>query len=117
MGVGGLVAGAQVTCILLLPTMLAWTWYHYSAGGIPHAVLNVALAVALAYFGFAPFPMVQSFEWTPAAIFLAIITVLTVIPALIHLAGGKIMDKQYEQMPYLKEKFWDDSEGLLSEVD
>merc|ERR1719359_1807701 len=39
--VGGLVAGgAQATCLLLPPSMLAWTCYHYSAGGMPHAVMN-----------------------------------------------------------------------------
>merc|ERR1719451_252586 len=54
---GGLFAGAQVTCILLLPSMLAWTCYHYSAGGTLHAVLNLAFTVALAYYGFVPFPM------------------------------------------------------------
>jgi len=115
--VNGLVAGPQVTCILVLPSMLAWTCYHYSAGGILHAVLIFALSVALAYVGFVPFPMVQPMEWTPAAIFLAIIVLLTVLPALPYLVGGKLMDSQYEQMPHLKYQFWDDSEGLLSEVD
>merc|ERR1719408_508785 len=78
--VGGLVAGAQVTCILSVPSMLAWAFYHYSAGGIPHAILSLAFTAALAFFGFVPFPMVQSFEWTAAAIFLTIITVLTILP-------------------------------------
>merc|ERR1711907_570710 len=48
------------------------------------------------------------------------ITLLTLIAALPYLAGGKMMDSQYEQMPYLKDTFWDDSEareGLLSEAD
>jgi len=114
--VGGLIAGAQVTCILLLPSMLAWTCYHYSAGGIPHAVLNFALTVALAYFGFVPFPVVQPLEWTPAAIFMTILVLLTVPFALPGLVGGKIQDANYEKMPHLKDQFWDDSEGL-SEVD
>lgn len=115
--VGGLIAGAQVTCILLLPSMLAWTCYHYSAGGIPHAVLNFALTVALAYFGFVPFPMMQPLEWTPAAIFMTILALLTVTAALPYLVGGKILDAQYEKMPHLKDQFWDDSEGVLKGVD
>jgi len=113
--VGGLVAGAQVTCILLLPSMLAWSFYHYSAGGIPHAVLNFALTAALAYFGFVPLPMVQPLEWTPAAIFLTIIALITVMTAMLFLVGGKIMDAQYEQKPYIKEQYCDDSEGLRSD--
>jgi len=115
--VGGLVAGAQVTCILLVPSMLAWTCYHYSAGGMPHAVLNLAFTVALAYFGFAPFPMLQPMEWTPAAIFLAIHTPLVLMAALPMLVGGKIMDAQYEQKPWVKDLFCDDIEGLLSDGD
>lgn len=115
--VGGLVAGAQVTCILLLPSMLAWACFHYSAGGIPHAVLNFALTAALAYFGFVPFPMVPHLEWTPAAIFMTIIALLSVPAGLPFLIGGKTMDAFYEQRPYLKEQFCDDSEGLLSDVD
>lgn len=106
--VGGLVADAQVTCILSLPSMLAWTCYHYSAGGIPHAGLSLAIAVAMAYFGFVPFPMVQSFEWTPAAIFLAIHTPLVLMAAVPMLVGGKIMDSQYEQKPWVKDMFCGD---------
>jgi len=113
--VGGVVAGAQLTCILLLPSLLAWTFYHYSAGGIPHAVLNFALTAAVAYYGFVPLPRVQTLEWTPAAIFLTIIVFLTVIPAMMYLVGGKIMDAQYEQRPYLKEQYCNDSEGLLGD--
>jgi hypothetical protein len=112
---GGLVAGAQVTCILLLPSMIAWTCYHYSAGGMAHAVLNFALTLALTYFGFVPFPMVQPMEWTPAAIFLTIHTTMVLMAALPILVGGKIMDSQYEQNHHMKEQFCDDSEGLLSD--
>jgi len=115
--VAGLIAGAQVTCILLLPSMLAWMCFHFSAGGIPHAVLNFALTAALAYFGFVPFPMVPPLEWTPAAIWMAIMALLTVLAALPALVGGKTTDSQYEQTPYLKEQFCDDPEGLLSDVD
>jgi len=115
--VGGLVAGAQVTCILLLPAMLVWTCYHYSAGGIPHAVLNFALTVALAYVGFVPFPTVPPLEWTPAAIYAIILTLLTVLAALPALMGGKTADAEYEKKPYLKEQFCDDSERLLGDDD
>jgi len=106
--VGGLVAGAQVTCILSVPSMLAWAFYHYSAGGIPHAILSLAFTAALAYFGFVPFPMVQSFEWTAAAIFLTIITVLTILPGLLISVGGKFMENEYEQKPWVKEQYCDD---------
>jgi len=105
---GGLFAGAQVTCILLLPSMLAWTCYHYSAGGTLHVVLNVALTAALAYFGFVPIPMVQPLEWTPAAIFLAFVALLQLMAAWPFLVGGKAMDTQYEQMPHLKDQYWDE---------
>jgi len=108
--VGALVSGAQVTCILLLPSMLAWTYYHYSAGGKPHAVLNFAFTVALAYYGFVPFPMVQPLEWTPAAIVLTIIAIMQLMAAFPFLFGGKIMDAQYVQNPHLKDQYWDDSE-------
>jgi hypothetical protein len=108
--VGALVSGAQVTCILLLPSMLAWTCYHYSAGGKPHAVLNLAFTVALAYYGFVPFPMVQPLEWTPAAIVLAILVLMQLMAAFPGLCGGKIMNAQYEQNPHLKDQYWDDSE-------
>jgi len=115
--VGGLVAGgAQVTCILLLPSMIVWTCYHYSAGGIPHAVLNFALAAALAYVGFVPFPMVPPLEWTPAAIYMTICTLMTLLAPLQCLMGGKATDSTYEQKPYLKDYFCDD-EGLLPDVD
>jgi len=114
--VGGLLAGAQVTCILLLPSMLVWACFHYSAGGKPHAVLNFALTAALAYFGFVPFPTVPPLEWTPAAIWMTIMALLTVLAALPALVGGKTMDAQYDQKPYLKKQFFDDSEGLLSDV-
>lgn len=115
--VAGLVAGAQVTCILLVPSMLAWTCFHYSAGGIPHAVLNFALTAAVVYFGFVPFPTVPPFELTPAAIWMTIISFLTVLPGLIYLVGGKTTDSMYEKMPHLKEQFLDDPEGLLSDMD
>merc|ERR1711959_203767 len=62
-------------------------------------------------------PMVQPLEWTPAAIYMTILALLTVTAALPGLVGGKLIDAQYEKMPYLKDQFWDDSEGLASEVD
>jgi hypothetical protein len=122
--VGGLVAGgAQVTCILLLPSMLVWTGYHYSASSKPHAVMSFIFAVALAYFGFVPFPTMQALRWTPAAIFLTMQTALTLLAALPFLIGGKVMDAQYEQKPWIKDLFCDDDvddasdpEGLLSDV-
>merc|ERR1719428_2223945 len=108
--VAGLVAGAQVTCILLLPSMLAWSCFHYSAGGKFHAVLNFAFTAALAYFGFAPFPTVPPLEWTPAAIWMTIMALLTVLASLPALVGGKTMDAQYlTPKPYLKKQFCDDS--------
>lgn len=113
--VAGLIAGAQVTCIFLLPSMLVWTCFHYSAGGKQHALLNFALTVALAYFGFVPFPAMPLLEWTPAAIWMMILTILTVLAAVPALAGGKMSDAQYDGAPYLKQQFCDD-EGLLSDV-
>jgi hypothetical protein len=113
--VTGLVAGAQVTCIFLLPSMLTWACFHYVAGGKPHAVLNLALTAAVAYFGFVPFPTVPPLEWTPAAIWMTIIVVLTVPAFLPFLVGGKTMDGFYDQKPYLKKQFCDDPEGLLSD--
>lgn len=113
--VGGLLAEPQVTCILLLPSMLAWSFYHYSAGGILHAVLNFVFMVASANFGFVPLPMMQPLEWTPAAIFLTIVVIMTMIPAMMYLVGGKIMDGLYEQKPHLKEQYCNDSEGLLGD--
>merc|ERR1719453_1728608 len=59
--------------------------------------------------------MVQPFEWTPAAIFLTIIVVLTILPAIPFLVGGKLTDAQFEQAPYLKDQYCDDSEGLLGD--
>jgi hypothetical protein len=116
--VGGLVAGgAQVTCILLLPSMLIWTYYHYIASSKPHAVMSFVLAVALAYFGFVPLPTMHALIWTPAAIFLTMQTALVLLSALPFLIGGKIMDAQYEQKPWVKELFCDKPEGLLSDVD
>merc|ERR1711967_114596 len=50
---------------------------------------------------------VQPMEWTPAAIFLTIHTPLVVMAALPFLIGGKIMDAQYEQKPWVKELFCD----------
>jgi hypothetical protein len=113
--VAGLVAGAQVTCILLLPSMVVWVCFHYSAGGKPHAVLNFALTVAVAYFGFVPFPTVPPLEWTPAAIWMTIMTILTVLASLAFVVGGKSADAQYEKRPYLRKQFCDDPEGLLSD--
>jgi len=107
--VAGLVAGAQVTCIFLLPSMVVWVCFHYSAGGKPHAVLNFALTVAVAYFGFVPFPMVPPLEWTPAAIWMTIIAILTVLAPLQFLL---LSLAEYEKKPYLKKQFFDDPEGL-----
>jgi len=115
--VGGLVAGAQLTCVLVLPAMFAWACFHYTAGGISHAVLNVALTAALAYFGFVPFPAVPHLEWTPAAIFMTIVALLTVQAGLPFLMGGKSMESWYEGRPYTMDQFGDDSEGLRSDVD
>jgi len=112
----GLVAGAQVTCILVLPSMIAWACFHYSAGGTPHAVVNFALIVALAYVGFVPFPAVPPVEWTPAAIWMTIMTVLTILPALPPLMGGKMTDAVYAKRPYLKKQFCDDCDSLLGDV-
>jgi len=116
--VGGLLADAQVTCILLLPSMVALACYHYSAGSISHVILTSAFAVAVAYFGFVPLPTLQPMEWSPAAIFLTIITFLTYFAALPGLAGGKLMEKHYEQHPQLKDQWWDESQqGLLEGLD
>jgi len=114
--VAGLVAGAQVTCILLLPSMLAWSCFHYSAGGKLHAILNFALTAALAYFGFVPFPTVPPLEWTPAAIWMTILTLLTVLAGLPWVVGGKTTDAELDKRPYLTKQFCDDPEGLLSDV-
>jgi len=114
--IGGMVAGAQVTCILLLPSMFAWTCYHYSAGAMPHAVLNLALTASLAYLSCVPWPGMQPVEWTPAAIFLTMLAVITALHSLPGLVGGKMMEAEHAKRPYLKDKFWDD-EGLLSDVD
>merc|ERR1719223_794960 len=113
--VAGLIAGAQVTCIFLLPSMLVWTCFHYSAGGKPHAAMNFALAVALAYFGFESFPTVPPLEWTPAAIWMTILSFLTLIAPVPALLGGKAAQAQYDQKPHLKKQFCDDPEGLLSD--
>jgi len=114
--VAGLVAGEQVTCILLFPPMLVRACFHYCAGGKLHAVLNFGLALAVAYFGFMPFPELPPVEWTPAAIWMTIITILTILPALIALMGGKVSDALYNAKPYLKKQFLDEPETLLSDV-
>lgn len=114
--VAGLLAGPQVTCILTLPAMFLWTCFHYTAGGKPHAVMNLALVAALAYFGFESFPTVPPLEWTPAAIWMTILTFLTIIAPIPALMGGKAAQAQYDQKPYLKKQFCDDPEGLLSDV-
>eukprot|EP00931_Biecheleriopsis_adriatica_P047259 TRINITY_DN27217_c0_g8_i1.p1 TRINITY_DN27217_c0_g8~~TRINITY_DN27217_c0_g8_i1.p1 ORF type:complete len:269 (-),score=50.00 TRINITY_DN27217_c0_g8_i1:236-1042(-) len=106
--VAGLLSGAQVTCILLLPSMLVWTCFHYSGGGKLHAVLNFALTAALAYFGFVPFPKLPPLEWTPAAIWMTFLAFSTVLAALPQLMGGETMDAQYDQRPYWKKQFCDE---------
>jgi hypothetical protein len=85
--------------------------------------MSFVLAVALAYFGFVPLPTMHALIWTPAAIFLTMQTALTLLAALPFLIGGKVMDAQYEQKPWVKELFCDDDvddasdpEGLLSDV-
>jgi len=117
--VAGLVAGPQITCILLLPSMLVWSCFHYSAGGTSHAVLNFALTAALAYFGFESFPTVPPLEWTPAAIWMTILCPTCVLAALPSLIGGQTADACLYQKPYQKRRFCDDlegTEGLLSDV-
>jgi len=116
--VGGLVAGgAQVTCILLLPSMLVWTCYHVSASSKPHAVMSLGIAMTLAYVGFVSFPAMVAVIWTPAAIFLTMQTALTLLAALPFLIGGKVMDAQYEQKPWIKDLFCDKPDALLQVVD
>lgn len=114
--VAGLVAGAQVTCILTLPAMVLWVCFHYSAGGKPHAVLNFALTAAVAYFAFVPFPTLPSLQWTPAAIWTTFLALQTVYASHAFVVGGKCVDAEYEKMPFLKKQFLDDSEALLSDV-
>lgn len=114
--VAGLVAGTQVTCIFLLPSMFVWACFHYSAGGKTHAVLYFTLTVALAYFGLVPYPTVPSLEWTPAAIWMTFLAPMCVLAALPQLMGGKVSQCQYDARPYLKKRFCDDSEALLSDA-
>merc|ERR1719446_823991 len=61
--------------------------------------------------------MMQPLEWTPAAIWLAILIFFTLPAAVPGLVGGKVMDALYEKMPHIKDQYWDDSEGLSSEGD
>lgn len=114
--IGGLIAGgAHVTCILMLPPMLGCTYYHYAAGSMGSAVGNCVFMVPLAYFGFVPWPTVQSIEWTPAAIFLACHSALTFLAALPFLLGTT--DGYYESNPHIKKIFYDDYDQGLLEVD
>jgi len=96
--------------------MLVWACFHYLAGGKAHAVMTLALAAALAYFGFEPFPVVSPLEWTPAAIWMTTIAPQCVLAAMPALMGGKTAQALYDQKPYMKKQFCDDPERLLSEA-
>jgi len=113
--VAGLVAGAQVTCLSLLPSMLVWVWFHSSAGGKLHAVMFLAFTVALAYFGMAPFPTVPPLEWARPAIAMTVIAVLNFATVPAFLIGGKALHP-FVTEPQVKREYDDEPEGLLSDA-
>merc|ERR1711959_372075 len=100
---GALIAGgpgAQVMCILQLIPMLAATYYHYVSGGKTNVVVNAVFMAAGAYFGFVPLPEVNSVEWTPAAILMAVYAGLIAVTGVLFLLGKA--DKIYENEPHTK---------------
>jgi len=103
--IGALVAGgAQGMCILMLPGMLACTYYHYASGessGKTSAIVNIVFMMAEAYFGFVPMPTTPSIEWTPAACFLTFQANLCVLVGLMFLLGPP--DGYYKSSPHIKE--------------
>jgi hypothetical protein len=99
--VGALIAGgAQIMCILQLMPMLAATYYHYVGGGKSNVVVNAVIMVLLAYFGFVPLPEVESIEWTPAAILMAVYGFLIAVTGILLFVGSA--DKLYENEPHTK---------------
>jgi len=98
-----LAGGAQIMCILQLIPMLVCTYYHYVAGGTQAMIPNCVFMAALAYFGFMPVPptLPSSIEWTPAEIFLTVVTILAAVACLQFLTGKT--DDLYKLNPPFKE--------------
>jgi len=99
--------GAQNMCILMLPGMLACTYYHYAAvkegeaSGKTSVVANTVFMVAEAYFGFVPMPTTPSIEFTPAVIFLTFQATLCLLVGLMMFMGPP--DAFYKSSPHLKD--------------
>merc|ERR1711904_622816 len=88
-------------CIIQLLPMLSATYYHYVSAGFGSCVgVNAIVMVALAYFGNVPLPEVDSIQWTPAAILMAIYGGLLALTGLLLLVGKA--DKIYENEPHTK---------------
>jgi hypothetical protein len=92
--------GAQIVCVLQLPAMLALVVYFMKESAKGYTVASSTFALALCYFGFLPTPPVPSIVWQPAAVWVALHSVLVVLTAIPFLTGKT--DALYEAQPLAK---------------
>jgi len=78
---------AQIMCILELAPMLALILYFFRVNEKVYAIVSAAFVCVLCYFGFLPTPTAPSVQWQAAGIFIALHSVLCLLPGICFLVG------------------------------
>jgi hypothetical protein len=94
--------GAQLMSIVMFIPMAICTYYHWVASdNKQNAIGNCVFMAILAYLGFVPMPVVHSIsiQWTPAAIFVTVQSVLILLAGLTMLLAP---DNLYKDQPFMK---------------
>lgn len=87
---GALIVGCdpQLLCFLQLPAMVSLVFYFSKVNEKLCAVASAIALVICSYFGLQPWPLPAiSVEWSPSAIFLALHSVLLILPAFVLFSG------------------------------